>query len=247
MSAGAPLRVLLVDDEAPARARLVRLLVAHPDVQVVGEAADGEQALQLVQDLQPDALLLDIQMPGIGGLDVAASLPDPAPAVVFATAFDRYALEAFDAAAIDYLLKPIEPERLARALQRLRARRAAAPAAAAGPLHAPPPRQLLIPDRGRTHVVAVADIGWLEAADNYVVVHAGERAPLMRRTLAGLLHDLGAAFVRTHRGAAVALAHVETVVAGDKGDGEVVLRGGTRVPYSRNFRAGLIERLGRAR
>ena len=233
------MRLLIVDDEAPARARLRRLLAAHADVHVVGEASDGEQALATVASLSPDALLLDIQMPGLGGLDVAASLPDPAPAVVFVTAYDRYALPAFDAAAVDYLLKPVEPERLARALQRLRERTAPATAPSR-----PAPAQLLIPDRGRLHVVACAEILWLEAADNYVVVHTGERAPLMRRTLAGLLHDLGSGFVRTHRSAAVALAHVQAVQPRERGDGSVLLRGGQQVPCSRQYRAALLARLG---
>lgn len=233
------MRVLIVDDEAPARARLRRLLAVFPDVKVVGEARDGNEALERVVALTPDALLLDIQMPGISGLDVAVSLPDPAPAVVFVTAYDRYALRAFDAAAVDYLLKPVEPERLARALQRLRERRreAAAP-------QRPPPAHLLIPDRGRTHVIALAEILWLETADNYVVVHTAERAPLMRRTLSGLLHDLGGDFVRTHRSAAVALAHVQAVQPQDRGDSVIVLRGGARVPCSRQHRAAMLARLG---
>ena len=113
-----PLRLLIVDDEPPARARLRRLLQAQPGVQVVGEADSGLQALALADALRPDALLLDVQMPELGGLDVAASLPDRAqggPAVVFVTAYDAYALPAFDAAAVDYLLKPVDPARLARA------------------------------------------------------------------------------------------------------------------------------------
>ncbi len=238
---GAVLRLLIVDDEAPARARLRRMLAVHADVQVVGEACGGEEALQQVQALQPDALLLDIQMPGTGGLDVAASLPDPAPALVFVTAFDQYALPAFDAAALDYLLKPVEPERLARALQRLRERVPLAPRAVA-----PPPAQLLIPDRGRTHVVPVAEILWLEAADNYVVVHTAERAPLMRRTLLALLQDLGDDFVRTHRGAAVAIARVATVQARERGDSVLLLHGGQQVPCSRGHRAGVLRALARA-
>jgi len=229
------MRVLIVDDEAPARARLRRLLLAHADVEVAGEAADGAAALAAAIELAPDALLLDVQMPGIDGLDVAASLPDPAPAVVFVTAHDRYALPAFDAAALDYLLKPVEPERLARTIERLRLRQ--------GKAAAPVPRQLLIPDRGRTHVVALADILWLEAADNYVVVHTAERAPLMRRTLAGLLQDLGPGFARTHRGAAVALAQVQAVRTRDKGDATLLLRSGTEVPCSRQYRAELLQRL----
>jgi len=233
------LRVLIVDDEAPARARLRRLLGGFVGVQVVGEAGDGEAALAAAATLAPDLLLLDIQMPGIGGLDVAASLPDPAPAVVFVTAFDRYALDAFDAAAVDYLLKPVEPERLSRAIDRARERRTLR---AAVPL--PPPAQLLVPDRGRTHVVPLADIHWLEAADNYVVVHAAGRSPLLRRTLAALLADLGDGFVRCHRGAAVALAQVQQLQVRDKGDATAVLRSGAQVPVSRQFRAALVRQLG---
>jgi two-component system LytT family response regulator len=235
-------KLLIVDDEAPARSRLRRLLQVHADVQVVGEAADGTEALQQVAALNPDALLLDIQMPGVGGLDVAASLPDPAPALIFVTAFDRYALPAFDAAALDYLLKPVEPERLARALQRVRDRVDARHAVAAAPRR-PRPSQLLIPDRGRTHVIAVAEILWLEAADNYVVVHTADRAPLMRRTLSALLVDLGDAFMRCHRGAAVALAAVQSLQPRDGGDGVLWLQGGQRVPCSRNLRSALLDRL----
>lgn len=251
-----PLRLLIVDDEAPARARLRHLLAAHADVVVAGEARSGEEALWQVASLAPDALLLDIQMPGASGLDVAASLPDPAPAVIFVTAFDRYALPAFDAAALDYLLKPVDPERLARALQRLRARRLPAPpASAAASTGAPPPTppsphparpapaHLLIPDLGRTHVVPLAQILWLEAADNYVVVHTAERAPLMRRTLTALLADLGEGFVRTHRSAAVALAQVQAVHVGAKGDATVRLAGGGQAPCSRQHRAALMARL----
>ena len=194
------------------------------------------QALQLVDSERPDLLLLDVQMPGPSGLDLAASLADPAPAVVFVTAFDQYALRAFDVAAIDYLLKPVDPEHLARALQRWRQRGGAAASR-------PVPGQLLIADRGRTHVVPVAEIGWLEAADNYVVVHAGARAPLLRRTLAALVQDLGAGFVRVHRGAAVALAHVQAVQVREKGDALLVLRDGSSVPCSRNYRASLMARL----
>ena len=232
------MRVLIVDDEAPARARLRRLLNAAADVQVVGETNNGADALQLAAELVPDALFLDVQMPLASGLDVAASLPDPAPAVVFVTAFDHYAVQAFDAAAVDYLLKPVEPERLALALQRVRdhspAKLRPAP---------PAPQQLLVPDRGRTLVINVADIVWLQAADNYVVLHTYNQAPLMRRTLLGLLQDLGSGFVRTHRGAAVALKQVAAVQGQAKGDAVVVLHNGAQVLCSRAYRAGLMARL----
>ncbi len=256
------MRVLIVDDEKPARERLRRLLAAFDDVQLVGEAQDGEDALRQVTALAPDALFLDVQMPGASGLDVAASLPEPAPAVVFVTAFDHYALQAFDSAAVDYLLKPVAPDRLARAVQRLlqrfpqsscerlpqssrerlpqRSRERGVPPRETT---RPPPAQLLIPDRDRIHVVRVADILWLEAADNYVVVHTPERAPLMRRTLAGLLADLGEGFMRTQRGAAVALAKVQQVQTRSKGDAVLVLRGGADVPCSRRYRAALLDAL----
>ncbi|MCW5661484.1 MAG: response regulator transcription factor [Burkholderiaceae bacterium] len=233
------MRVLLVDDEAPARARLRRLLLAHAEVEVVAEARNGREALELCAHHAPDALFLDVQMPEVDGLSVAASLPDPAPAVVFVTAFDHYALPAFDAAALDYLLKPADAEHVARAVQRLLQRRAL-PAPSARPA----PAQLVIPDRGRTWVVSVAEIEWLEAADNYVVVHAGQRAPLLRRTLTALLADLGEGFVRTQRGAAVALAQVASVQSLPKGDATVMLKSGASAPCSRQFRAQLMQRLG---
>ncbi len=232
------MRVLIVDDELPARVKLRRMLAAFDDIEVAGEAADGAQAIELAAALAPDALFLDVQMPEVNGFDVAASLPDGAPALVFVTAYDRFALRAFDANAVDYLLKPVDPERLARAVQRLRARPPALRP------HAGMPQQLLIADRGHTHVVPCADIEWLQAADNYVSVHAGGRTLLMRRTLAGLLADLGPPFVRTHRSAAVALAQVAAVQPRDKGDATVVLRSGATAPCSRPYRAELLRRLG---
>ena len=232
------MRVLIVDDELPARQRLRRLLSVFADIEVVDEARDGEEALLKVDALKPEVVFLDVHMPGPSGLDVAASLPEPAPAVVFVTAFEHYALDAFDAAAFDYLLKPVEPERLARCVQRLRERQMPQ----RGVVDTPP-SQLLIADRGRTHVVTVSDILWLEAADNYVVVHTAERAPLMRRTLASLLADLGDGFIRVHRSAAVALTQVQQLQSRGKGDGLIILRGGESVSCSRQYRAALIERL----
>ena len=235
------MRVLIVDDELPARQRLRRLLSRFADIQVVGEAIDGEEALLQVSELLPDAVFLDVQMPGINGLDVAVSLPEPAPVIIFVTAFEHYALGAFDVAAFDYLLKPVEPERLARCVQRLREKPISVRNVADEP-----PSQLLIADRGRTYVVPVANILWLEAADNYVVVHTPEGAPLMRRTLANLLADLGRGFLRVHRSAAVALAHVQQLQPRGKGDGLIILRSGASVACSRQYRAELIQRLAQA-
>ncbi|MCX4160899.1 MULTISPECIES: LytTR family DNA-binding domain-containing protein [Paraburkholderia] len=234
------MRALIVDDEALARSKLLRMLRVFPDVEVVGEAIDGASALTLAEQLRPDVIFLDVQMPEVDGFDVAASLPDDAPALVFVTAFDQYALRAFDAQAVDYLLKPVEPERLARTVQRLRASVRVTPRPSVGV-----PAQLMIVDRGQTHIVRCAEIEWLEAADNYVNIHLPGRSLLMRRTLTALLNDLDPMFVRTHRGAAVALAAVLAVRPEGKGDATIVLRSGAEVPCSRQHRAALMQRLQR--
>jgi two-component system LytT family response regulator len=236
------MRVLIVDDERPARDRLRHLLAREPGIEAIIEAADGIEALARIAASAPDAVFLDIQMPELSGIELAASLPHPAPLVVFVTAYDQYALQAFDANAIDYLLKPFDQARLARALQRLRDRLAAhAPPTAAAP--GLPVRQLLVAERAGTRVVRVEDIGWIETADNYVVLHTGPNAPLLRQTLAALVERLGPAFVRCHRRAAVQLSHIERVVHLDKGDCELLLRGGARVPCSRQYRAEVVGKL----
>ncbi len=239
------MRVLIVDDERPARDKLQRLLAREPGISAIEQACDGVDALARVAAFAPDVAFLDIQMPEVNGLELAASLPAPAPLVVFVTAFDQYAVRAFDANAIDYLLKPYDGARLQRALLRVRERLArktpppALPSAAAG--H--PLRQLLVSERGTTRVVRIDELQWIETADNYVVLHTAQGQPLLRQALSSLLEQLGAGFVRCHRRAAVQLAWIDSVVALDKGDCELVLRGGARVPCSRQFRAAVVARL----
>lgn len=265
------MRILIVDDERPAREKLRRLLASEPGISAIEEARDGVEALERLPAFAPDLLLLDIQMPEVSGLDVAASLPAPAPCVVFVTAYDEYAIRAFDANAIDYLLKPYDQARLQRALQRVRERIAlrtsasastqhgaaseensgvsASPAAPASGLALPASlvlpaiNQLLVPERGGTRIVKIDQIGWIETADNYVVLHTPNAAPLMRQTLAGLLEQLGPRFVRCHRRAAIQLEWVASIVNLDKGDGEIILRDGSRVPLSRQYRSELEARL----
>jgi two-component system LytT family response regulator len=235
------MRVMIVDDEKPARDKLRRMLGQDGGVSAIDEARDGIDALQRIADFKPDAAFLDIQMPEVSGLELAASLPAPAPLIVFVTAFDQYAISAFDANAIDYLLKPYDLARVQRALARLRARFAAAALPAF--CDSLPVRQLLVTERGVTRVVRVEQVGWIETADNYVVLHCPAEHPLMRQTLAGLLAKLGQGFVRCHRRAAVQLSWIERIVALDKGDCELVLRGGARVPCSRQYRADVMARL----
>lgn len=242
------MRILIVDDERPARDKLRRLLAQEPGIAAIEEARDGVEALEKIASFAPDAIFLDVQMPEVSGLEVAASLPAPAPLIVFATAFDEYAVPAFDANAIDYLLKPFDAERLQRALQRLR-ERLAARTGAAGAVTLPqaqpqvppgaPLRQLLVTERGVTRVVRVEDIQWLETADNYVVLHTADSAPLLRQTLTDLLDSLGGEFFRCHRRAAVRLSAVEKI---DQ-QGQLVLRNGILAPLGRSYKTALLEAL----
>lgn len=243
------MRLLIVDDERPARERLRRMLALAPGIEAVEEAVDGLQALERLRAgaaPMPDALLLDIDMPELSGIELAAALcsaGSPAPLVVFVTAHHDYALRAFDAEAVDYLLKPFDQARLQRALERLRARLAEARRnQSSSGLADAPPHQLLVSDRGATRVVAVADIDWLETADNYVVLHTAAGAPLLRQTLGALLDQLGSAFVRCHRRAAVRVAAIARIEPLDKGDCALLLRGGGRVPCSRQYRAAVLAR-----
>ena len=233
------MRVLIVDDEPLARMKLRRMLDLYDDVDVVGETDDGSDALSLANALGPDAVFLDIQMPGIDGFGVVASLPRPHPTIVFVTAYEQHALQAFDAGAADYLLKPVTAERLERTLQRLRA-------AMQGPSTRPvevAPTRLIISNNGQATVLPCADVEWVESADNHVRVHARGQSFLMRRTLASLVGDLGPAFMRIHRTVAVSLGQVFAVCPDGKGDATVVLRGGKELPCSRQHRAELMRRL----
>lgn len=252
------MRVLIVDDETPARAKLHRLLARVPDIEALDEASDGVEAIARIADFRPDAIFLDIEMPELSGLELAASLPDPGPLLVFVTAWDQYAVRAFDADAIDYLLKPYDEARLQRAMQRLRARfelgtaTCGSGAVPSGMLNGAqrlprlaglPLRQLLITERGSTRVVRIDEVRWIETADNYVILHTARGSPLLRQTLAKLLDRIGPDFMQCHRRAAVRLACVERVVPLEKGDCELLLQGGSRVLCSRRYRAALLGRL----
>jgi two-component system, LytTR family, response regulator len=228
------LRVLVVDDEPPARRRLCRLLGALPEVVVVGEAGDGGGALALSLELRPDVLLLDVQMPAPSGLEVVSRLPEPRPHVIFVTAFDRFAVRAFELQALDYLLKPVTAARLAEAISR-----------ACGGSHGPTGvlRRIAVKRAGRIDLVDTTTIEWIEADDNYAVIHAGERY-VIRETLSGLASVLDPArFARVHRSAIVALPYVLHLIPAERGDWMAHMKSGARVAVSRTYRQTLFDRL----
>ena len=242
------MRALIVDDEAPARDKLRRWLGEHADITVVGESVDGLAAAAALTTLAPDVVFLDIQMPGLSGLEVASQLePGDAPLIVFVTAFDEHAIKAFDLNAIDYLLKPYDKDRLRKTLDRLRQRKNGANAGAA--IHAARAQvgssdRLLVPRGEDLELIDAQAIHWLEADDNYVHVHTAAGTYLLRRTLTDLLAQLGEQrFARIHKSAAVNLAEVATLSPLFKGDHEIRLRGGATLRLSRRFKDALFARL----
>jgi two-component system LytT family response regulator len=222
------LRTLIVDDEPLARRRLARLLKDEPDVRVVGECGDGASALAALARLEPDLVLLDVRLPDMDGLAVADALP-PArrPAVVFVTAYDRFAVAAFERDAVDYLVKPVDGRRLRSAVARVRGRR--------GPGR--PAERLLVTARGRGVFVRTADIEWIEAAGNAVRLHVRAAVHRVRGPLTRLLERLdGDRFRRVGRSSVVNLDHVREIQPWFHGDGIVVLASGRRVRLSRRYR-----------
>jgi len=244
------IRILIADDEAPAREKLERWLAAQTGMTVVGAVADGMSAAESIERLRPDAAFLDIRMPVLSGLEVAAQLePSTAPSIVFVTAFDEHALKAFELNAVDYLLKPYDQPRFERTVQRLRERlplpQSGAAAVAAGRSQTPDCKRLLVPDRERLQLIDTASIEWLEADGNYVHVHTATRSYLLRRSLQDLLAQLGEQrFVRIHRSTAASLDCIESLSPLFKGDYEVHLRNGRTLRLSRRYRDAVFARMG---
>jgi len=262
----APLRVLIVDDEPLARQRLTELLQEQPDVEIAGYATNGEGAIDEIQDLDPDLVFLDVQMPGKTGLDVVREIgPEAMPPTIFVTAFDQYALTAFDVAAVDYLLKPFDDERFAQAFQRARRRieleqvgelaqqlravlRGGAPPAGGEPRT---PRaagyleRVAVESRGQVRVVAVKAIDYITAHGAYVLLHAGIERFVVRERLQLLEERLDPArFFRIHRSTIVQVDRIETLLRGGGGDYAVRLRGGVELKVGRSRFEALEQRLG---
>jgi two-component system LytT family response regulator len=223
------MKALIVDDEPLARRELRRLLAAHPEVEVVGEAGSAAEAERAIEALAPDLLFLDIQMPSRTGFQLLESLED-APEVVFTTAYDEHALRAFEVGAVDYLMKPISPARLAAALARVRERSATAPPGE----WLPHDRPLLVREGGESLLVRLRDVRWIEAAGNYVQLHLAARRPLLLHSMAALERRLDPErFFRASRSAILNLDHVERFDTGVRGELIARLTGGGAVPFSR--------------
>jgi len=237
------MKIVIADDEPPARERMRQLLSAQPDVEVVAEAADGVQALHACAQHHPDLILLDIAMPGIDGLETARHLAafDPRPAVVFCTAFDAHALSAFDAQAIDYLVKPVRPERLAAALERVRMFAAGREQVGA---EASQHRRthLCARLRGSLRLIPLEDVHYLQADEKYVVVHHARGEDLIEGSLKALEEEFAGRFLRIHRNCLVARHELVELRRDPEGHVHAVLRHGDHpLEVSRRCVAGLRE------
>jgi two-component system LytT family response regulator len=258
------IRALVVDDEPPARDGLARMLGAHRDITVVGQSRNGSEAVRAIRSARPDLVFLDVQMPGLDGFGVLRALaPGPLPLIVFVTAFDDYAVRAFEVHAVDYLIKPFSDRRFADTLARARHQLQHAAAADAArrlsallmaPLAEAPveprvePRaDTLIATTGRRSVViAIAEIDWVEAQDYCALIHIGKMSYLLRDSIRRLEPRLAAhGFVRVHRSAMVNLARVRELRRPAQREWFVVLDDGAELPVSRRLRPEIQRQLGR--
>jgi two-component system LytT family response regulator len=244
---------VIIDDEPPAREHVRTLLAAEVDVEIVAECANGPEALALLGRRPVDLLLLDVQMPEMDGFALLRLLSPPLPLVIFVTAFDRHAMAAFDVHAIDYVLKPLAPDRFGRAIAHARTQLAAKESGQTSRrllelLEAQPkppeyPSRLMVRHRGRTQFIPLSDIDWIEAANNYAVVHVGTQNHLLRETLRDLEAQLPPRdFFRLSRSAMVRLDRVRQLEPVSDDEHIVILRDGSRLPLTRSVRE-LQERL----
>lgn len=259
-----PLRVLVADDEPLARETLRGLLALEDDVELGWEVADGLAAVQVIRSDAPDIAFLDVEMPGLDGFGVVREVgPEAMPTTVFVTAYDQYAVKAFDVSAVDYLLKPFDDDRFRMALERARVdarRRAETPdVALADRLHvllaaraASEPKEavldrILVRDGSRLSVVRAEAIDWVESQGDYMALHVGPRTHLVRETLTVLSRQLGDRFIRVHRSALVNVDRVRELRPTASGDCLVRMLDGTDVRASRRYWKELAERFGGAR
>lgn len=250
------MRVLVVDDEAPARRLMTDLLRRDPDVASVSEAENGVAAVAAIENERPDAVFLDVQMPGVDGFGVIEALgADQMPPVVFVTAYDSYALKAFDADAVDYLLKPFSNERFEQAMTKLKTQRKSAKTLGTRVRDLIAKRSapgeiwdwLVIKGRGATRLVMATDIDWIEGAGNYVNLHFQGKECLYRMTLGSIAERLDPLrFVRIHRSTVVNIKAIVQLIPITHGEFEVAMRDGAQLVLSRSFRVELEKRLGQS-
>jgi two-component system, LytTR family, response regulator len=247
------MRALIVDDEQLARAALSRLLKRDGGITIVGECGDGESAVKSIRQMKPDVVFLDVQMPEMDGFQVIECIgAEQMPATIFVTAFDRYAMRAFDASAVDYLLKPFVPDRLSRALARARDRwqnrqdKDAAKRLFALLDNRYPSdyiRRLAVASGGRITFVAVEEIDWIEAEDNYARLHVGRRVYEVRETLQALMEKLDPGeFIRIHRSTIVSVRRIREVQPWFQGSHIIVLQNGEKLRMSR-YQKDAVDRL----
>jgi two-component system LytT family response regulator len=242
-----PLRAVIVDDEELARGYLRELLREHTEIRIAAECANGFEAVKAIGESPPELLFLDVQMPKLDGFEVL-ELIDPGPAVIFTTAYDQYAIRAFDAHAADYLLKPFDAERFERALERAKTRlgerRPPADLGAARPSGQRPER-IVVKDGTRVHVIPLDKLDYAEAQDDYVALHSGGKQYLKQQPIASLEATLDPArFVRIHRSAIVNLERVARIEPYGKESRLAILTDGARLPVSRAGYARLLEAMG---
>ena len=241
----ARIRTLVADDEPIARARMLALLRDEPDIELIGECDTGTEALSAIERTSPDLVFLDIQMPQIDGLTLARTLGRTMPAVVFVTAYDEYALGAFEVHALDYLLKPYSAERFKSALMHARQHLNARRKAGGQPSTFERRDRLVIKSSGRICFIRTRDIDWCEAAGNYVRLHVGAHTHLVRGTMAHIESQLDPAqFVRIHRSTIVNVDRIHELHSSFGGEYVVLLHDKTRLTLSRGYREGLQARLG---
>lgn len=236
----ASIRALVVDDEAPARRYLTLLLRRDPDIGSVSECESGLEAIEEIRRSRPDLVFLDVQMPECDGFDLLELLGTDLPeTVIFVTAYDAYALRAFEAGALDYILKPFDNARFTRVLERAKSR-----LARGTPYHANSVSRIVVKNRGQTLFLKASEIHWIEAARYYACLHLGGATHIVRRTLQELEQDLDArTFVRIHRSIIVNLEQVRGLELQENGEYEVVLDSKTRLKLSRRYRKRLQDRL----
>ena len=234
------IRTLIADDEKLARSNLTILLRLDPDIEIVSECGSGAEALSQIRRKNPDLVFLDVQMPECDGFDVLELLGrDQPPALVFVTAYDQYALRAFEAGALDYLLKPFSNARFGKALERAKQR------VRLGTDRSRKADRLVVKNAGEVLFLKISEIDWIEAADYYACLHVGTKTHLVRRSMSDLEQDLDrTAFCRIHRSTIVNLERVRGLKLCEDGEYGVVLENGTKLRLSRRYRRQLQSRLG---